>query len=1228
MCISKLYYSSPQVMSGDSELYCCPVQYNLEELSKDLQGQLLLSLIRKEKDEFVKLLNNEEVDVNHWYPKPFFSTCLQFACKHEGYHLYVEILLNSRKVGPNINSVHPEPIHIASKNGNMEVLRVLLENKKTKINAVDADGRTALHHAVKGYEKARDQDSKKNIIKCIELLMGRRDFNVNNRNYKGFTAIHEAANYGDERLVRAMMNIRKHDLDIDSHRSGGNTAREVIEDKFPTLKLQLPEGGPKDIKTKIQYTLLKTLEARDIKKFVTILSTVAASGNSKVDPNYWYSHCQCTCLEKAIKYPDCIEFVKALLLANADPNFINPSTEQAPVHLAVYLHNVEALQILLSIKPPIDINIQSNHSKTPLHIAVEENLPDCVEMILERSDVDVNLRDAYDNTALYIATKNKNRPVVQNILEYMNNREKHIRRKDKELIMKTFPILTTPEQLLDTRDDLPEHQSVLFQYLFKEDSKKFCQTFKNEIEKGKNHANSNNGRNTFLQCAVEKNMVDAVKLLLKYGADPNHSQTGNPPFIIATKSKFYEIMKLFLQLPKEKFQINVRDVKGDTALHWAANNCELLHVVELLHHGADATIKNLYNKSPFDGKNLENLLNLSIKREGYPQAENYKLVFDLSLILALRKSSEEIQKSEDEDDGIGEFILNMFDGTTTNDTHLTNDTSPNSVALDIHDATIDVDQGNCVSEQNEDRKNAHEEIITEKTPLSSEGERSESNPNVVIKQNQSMCVNYEPPRFNKNSKQKTSSSKAVQKKKADKPELETRKKDTLLAAVSNNNTYVTEMDFLYEMSKIYRDKINHPLIRCFVFFKWNRLSNLHYINLLITSIFVISLNLHILKVFEGQYMVGIFLSLLIVREIIQFVTSLKRYVYDFGNLFEHFFDWSLIIMSVLILCKTTFPGFMPLVILLSWLQFIIVSSRLSCLALKFEMLKRVSTNYFQYLLSYVCILLAFVLCFHSMYLESGYYNIAGRKIEEKNQTQKDKLPFFNNIWLGFVGTTMLMMNNEVDMLNEEFPDFFEHTIYTSIYLLFIFFTMIVLFNLLTGLAVSDTKAIMDSSKQLRILSQIKQLYEIESILFKLYRLIVVVSGYFNMRCPSNFFRKYFKSLLLFQNPQERKCLVIIYPNRNGEIRINNARMENLKMDKEILGDTNDIVSDRESVMENDEVKERIDKIETIVNQLQDLSNCFDVKNVSAILSEIHDRECEIKRMLQQVLHATQRHKEL
>lgn len=102
-----------------------------------------------------------------------------------------------------------------------------------------------------------------------------------------------------------------------------------------------------------------------------------------------------------------------------------------------------------------------------------------------------------------------------------------------------------------------------------------------------------------LLVAIRNNERPTVKLLLKFGADPNHESYGVTPLnMAAAQNSYTEIAKLLLE---HGALINQPNVYGSTPLHSAAMASNSIRMVEfLLAQGADPTARNEDGKLPLD----------------------------------------------------------------------------------------------------------------------------------------------------------------------------------------------------------------------------------------------------------------------------------------------------------------------------------------------------------------------------------------------------------------------------------------------------------------------------------------------------------------------------------------------------------------------------------------------------------------------------------------------------
>ena len=169
------------------------------------------------------------------YEKPLTQLEWNWHAGCIGVGKFIKILLE-HGAKPNVHEIGQEPIHYAAKFGNPKDMEALLQNKRTKINVVESSGRTALHYAVRYTNKWREAEYER----CIELLLKRPDLVLNIPNKSGYTAVFEAANFS-KKAVELILKYRQDDVDLDSYRTRGRTARECILSKYPELRPLLPK---------------------------------------------------------------------------------------------------------------------------------------------------------------------------------------------------------------------------------------------------------------------------------------------------------------------------------------------------------------------------------------------------------------------------------------------------------------------------------------------------------------------------------------------------------------------------------------------------------------------------------------------------------------------------------------------------------------------------------------------------------------------------------------------------------------------------------------------------------------------------------------------------------------------------------------------------------------------------------------------------------------------------
>ena len=135
----KLSSENSEFKQTSADIHSTTTDHTEEEPKLQPQDLLIWALVHNKFERFSELLKVPGVDPKFKYDKPHYTTCIELACRLEWGGKFVKILLQYG-VKPNVQEIHPEPIHYAAKYGNSEALEALLQNKRTKVNVVDSSG--------------------------------------------------------------------------------------------------------------------------------------------------------------------------------------------------------------------------------------------------------------------------------------------------------------------------------------------------------------------------------------------------------------------------------------------------------------------------------------------------------------------------------------------------------------------------------------------------------------------------------------------------------------------------------------------------------------------------------------------------------------------------------------------------------------------------------------------------------------------------------------------------------------------------------------------------------------------------------------------------------------------------------------------------------------------------------------------------------------------------------
>lgn len=287
-----------------------------------------------------------------------------------------------------------------------------------------------------------------------------------------------------------------------------------------------------------------------------------------------------------------------------------------------------------------------------------------------------------------------------------------------------------------------------------------------------------------------------------------------------------------------------------------------------------------------------------------------------------------------------------------------------------------------------------------------------------------------------------------------------------------------------------RHLLVHPLISSFIRIKCYRMRWFIKINLILFLLFALSFFAHIFipndDTVHDDYKIPINMLqalliltyfTLIFRELLQLVLSPKTYCRSWSNALE---VAMLVISFYPIFWK---PGELlhkqlsSIALVLIALELMVLLARHPAISTYMVMLRTVAKNFFYFLAWYAILIVAFALSFYNLFKENSQEITTVKNTTCQNDNEEKELNFFDDIGLTVV-KTIVMLTGEFDASSIDFDSFWNRIIF----LIFVFMIPIILFNLLNGLAVSDTQQIKSEAEVIGYSEMVSYVVYVESII--------------------------------------------------------------------------------------------------------------------------------------------------
>ncbi|CAH1154571.1 unnamed protein product [Phaedon cochleariae] len=306
-----------------------------------------------------------------------------------------------------------------------------------------------------------------------------------------------------------------------------------------------------------------------------------------------------TPLHRAVKNQD-FEMVEELTRRDVN-NHENNCNKVTALHFAEYVGNVNILNHLLEkdrghTPSGVDIDIQENDCKTPLHSAAEKGHLDCLKILVD-SGGDVNIQDNEGDTPLHWAAYQGHLDCLKILVDsggdvniQDNNGGTLLHWAARQGHSECLKILIGSKgdvNIQDNKGDTPLHWAAYEGHL---DCLKILVGSGGDV-----NIQDNNGYTPLYWAAYQGNL-DFLKILVDSGGDVNiQYNNGDTALHWAAYQGHLDCLKILVDSGGD---VNIKYKNGDTLLHWAAYQGHLDYLKILVESGGDVNIQDNKGGTP------------------------------------------------------------------------------------------------------------------------------------------------------------------------------------------------------------------------------------------------------------------------------------------------------------------------------------------------------------------------------------------------------------------------------------------------------------------------------------------------------------------------------------------------------------------------------------------------------------------------------------------------------
>jgi ankyrin repeat protein len=305
--------------------------------------------------------------------------------------------------GANVNSEALDqsisPLYIATQNGHLKIIKILLSQLKLKPNIRKKDeGYTPFYTAV--------QLGRLKILKLFIESKLEEKFNPNLASYDGETPIMIAAEEGYYSIVEFLLKIES--IQLGATDKGVTALMISIQNMHFDISLAILKKKSYEIDPNIQDKLgLTVLHWASTKGHVEIINELLKN-NFKTAININLKTLQGATPLYCATQSDHSEAVRLLLEAGVDVNAgLNKITPAYKASEEGYFNTLKVL-----IQHDADLNISNEDGKTPAFIAAQNNRAEIIKLLVE-SKADLTKKTIEGFSPIHIAAQNNSKEVMQ-----------------------------------------------------------------------------------------------------------------------------------------------------------------------------------------------------------------------------------------------------------------------------------------------------------------------------------------------------------------------------------------------------------------------------------------------------------------------------------------------------------------------------------------------------------------------------------------------------------------------------------------------------------------------------------------------------------------------------------------------------------------------------------------------------------------------------------------------